>query len=228
MASKKQGKIKIIKGGPYIVTGGIPLVEKLIVPEGSHNEYRTSHEYPLQEEYALCRCGHSKHMPFCDGCHEESGFVGNETASRMQFADRAERLEGPELTLLDDGRCAFARFCHRDEGKVWDLIRKSADPDIKESAIRGAQECPAGRLVVLDKDGQEIEPVLDQSIEVLKDVEKDVCGPLFVKGKIELESSDGSLYESRNRMALCRCGKSIRKPFCDATHISIQFKENNQ
>lgn len=219
-ASGEKGRIKIIKGGPYVVTGSIPLSGKRIVPVGKHNEYHAVRDYPLQEEYALCRCGHSKNMPFCDGCHEKAGFVGNETASRMDYSDRAERIEGPELTLLDDSRCAFARLCHREEGKVWNLIEKSHDPDLRNEAIRGAQECPAGRLVILDKEGNEMEPVFEQAIEVLEDSSNHVLGPLFVKGKIPLESSDGTCYELRNRMALCRCGKSIRKPFCDAAHVN--------
>lgn len=174
----------------------------------------------MQAEYALCRCGHSKHMPFCDGGHEKVGFVGNETASRMNYIDRAERREGPQLTLLDDNRCAFARLCHREEGKVWNLIDKSDDPNLREEAIKGANECPSGRLVVLDRSGNEIEPDFEPSIEVLEDFSNNVCGPIYVKGRISLESSDGTLYELRNRMALCRCGKSVRKPFCDASHIT--------
>lgn len=217
----KKANIKIIEGGPYIVTGSIPLSEKIIIPVDNHYEYQTGREYPLQAEYALCRCGHSKHMPFCDGCHEEAGFIGRETASRKEYIDRADRKEGPQLILLDDNRCAFARFCHRDEGKVWDLIDKSGDPNLREEAIKGANECPSGRLVVLDQAGNEIEPDFKPSIELLKDDAKDVYGAIYVKGRIPLQSSDGTFYELRNRMALCRCGKSIRKPFCDASHVEF-------
>jgi len=223
--SEDQGKIKVIKGGPYVVTGNIPLSEKIIVSTGEENEYRPGREFLQQEEYALCRCGHSKNMPYCDGSHEDIGFAGNETASRSNFADRAERREGPGLTLLEDNRCAYARFCHRREGKVWNLIDQSDDPVLREQAIKAATDCPAGRLVVLDKEGNEIEPFFSPSIEVLQDPEKEASGPLFVKGMIPLESSDGELYEARNRVALCRCGKSCRKPFCDGTHAAIKFTE---
>ena len=36
---------------------------------------------------------------------------------------------------------------------------------------------------------------------------------------------DGSTYELRNRYALCRCGASRNKPFCDAMHVSIGFSD---
>ena len=51
-----------------------------------------------------------------------------------------------------------------------------------------------------------------------------ISGPIRVKGGVRLESTDGKLYETRNRVTLCRCGKSKNKPFCDATHVSIKFK----
>jgi CDGSH-type Zn-finger protein len=39
-----------------------------------------------------------------------------------------------------------------------------------------------------------------------------------VRGGITIESADGVPYEVRNRVTLCRCGRSDNKPFCDASH----------
>ena len=50
-------------------------------------------------------------------------------------------------------------------------------------------------------------------------------GPLLVRGPIRLESSDGRLIEqTRRTVALCRCGVSTIKPFCDGTHKLVHFK----
>ena len=226
MNNDKKCKIKILKNGPYIVMGNVPLSEKIIVSKGKMNVFKDGRKLPQAEEYALCRCGKSKNAPFCDGSHDKVGFDGTERASREKFEDRAELLEGPDLDLLDDNRCAFARFCHREDGKVWELTENSNNPKYREEAIIAASECPAGRLVAYDKTGKALEPEYEPSIEILQDPEKEASGPIFVKGNIPIESSEGYTYEIRNRVTLCRCGKSRNRPFCDATHISINYIDN--
>ena len=48
-------------------------------------------------------------------------------------------------------------------------------------------------------------------------------GPLKVEGPITLVDADGSEYETRKTIFLCRCGGSTKKPFCDGTHSKIAF-----
>ncbi|MGI9086372.1 MAG: CDGSH iron-sulfur domain-containing protein [Chthoniobacterales bacterium] len=55
-------------------------------------------------------------------------------------------------------------------------------------------------------------------IEIIKN------GPLIVNGPVELKDADGQAYPAQKRMALCRCGASIDKPFCDGTHSRIGFQ----
>ena len=81
------------------------------------------------------------------------------------------------------------------------------------------QTISSGRLLVWDKDGNPIEPELEPSIELVEDPSKGVSGPLWVRGGIPIESADGTTYEIRNRITLCRCGKSENKPFCDGIHL---------
>jgi CDGSH-type Zn-finger protein len=49
-------------------------------------------------------------------------------------------------------------------------------------------------------------------------------GPLIVNGPVELKDADGKLYPVKERIALCRCGGSTTKPFCDGTHSRIGFQ----
>jgi CDGSH-type Zn-finger protein len=218
-------KITILKHGPYLVEGAIPLDEKIMVSTGHHREYQQGRTFKTEENYALCRCGHSENAPFCDGAHVDAGFDGTEVASTLSFDERAELFPGPTLDLFDDNRCAFARFCHREDGEVWTLTERSDDPRLREEAILASTDCPAGRLVHHDKEAeyQEIEPTLEPSISILQDPERHVSAPLYVKGGVPLISAEGSTYEQRNRYALCRCGASRNKPFCDASHVNADY-----
>lgn len=60
----------------------------------------------------------------------------------------------------------------------------------------------------------------------MSDVTIDIVenGPLIVNGAVELKDSDGTAYPAKQRMALCRCGASTTKPFCDGTHSKIGFQ----
>jgi len=71
-----------------------------------------------------------------------------------------------------------------------------------------------------------VEPVLPVSIGVVEDPDQQCSGPLWLRGGIEVVSSDGFAYEVRNRVTLCRCGESKNKPFCDGTHIEIGFRDD--
>ncbi|MEU7590581.1 CDGSH iron-sulfur domain-containing protein [Micromonospora sp. NPDC049230] len=50
-------------------------------------------------------------------------------------------------------------------------------------------------------------------------------GPLLVRGDFALVTPDGEHIDARRgTVALCRCGKSALKPFCDGTHKAINFQ----
>jgi len=219
-SSHDGSKIRTSKNGPYLVSGAIPLAKQIIGidAEGYSYEWREGNKYPSKDNYALCRCGQSKNKPFCDGTHIKVNFDGTETASRESYLDQAERIDGPALELTDAQElCAAARFCDR-AGGVWNLVQQSIDPDSKRIAIEQAGNCPSGRLVVWDKKGKAHEPEFEPSIGLVEDPQEGMRGPIWVRGGIPIESADGSTYEIRNRVALCRCGKSSNKPFCDGSH----------
>lgn len=59
------------------------------------------------------------------------------------------------------------------------------------------------------------------------DVVITVCldGPLLVRGPVEILDADGTPIEpGRSTIALCRCGRSRRKPFCDGSHVVARFR----
>jgi CDGSH-type Zn-finger protein len=61
-------------------------------------------------------------------------------------------------------------------------------------------------------------PMAQVTIDTIKN------GPYIVTGEVELIDADGNKYPVEKRMALCRCGASTEKPFCDGTHSKIGFQ----
>jgi len=50
-------------------------------------------------------------------------------------------------------------------------------------------------------------------------------GPLLIRGAFTIVAQDGTVIEpGRPTVALCRCGRSAIKPFCDGTHKAIGFR----
>jgi CDGSH-type Zn-finger protein len=215
-------KITVSRDGPFIVTGGVPLMVMEICndDEGNCRTWKKVKEYPLQQTYALCRCGHSKHKPFCDGTHAKIHFDGTEMAGDEPYLQHPRIIRGPDLDLADyEGICVHARFCMR-AGGIWNLTEESDDPEARKTAIEEACNCPSGRLVVSDPEtGQPIEPVFERSVVVIEYPARGEHGPLWVRGGIPIVSADGREYTVRNRVTLCRCGKSGNEPFCDGSHV---------
>jgi CDGSH-type Zn-finger protein len=221
MSVRKEPKIVISKDGPYIVYGDIPLsLETIAVDaEGGSWEWEHGRSFPITDAYALCRCGQSGNKPFCDGTHAKIGFDGTETAARVPHVEQADVLDGPTMVLEDATvLCAYARFCDV-AGTIWKLIGETDQPNAREMVAREEMHCPSGRLVVLDKTtGKRIEPELATAIGLVEDPAQNCSGPLWAQGGIPVESADGTTYEARNRVTLCRCGASKNKPFCDGSH----------
>ncbi len=50
-------------------------------------------------------------------------------------------------------------------------------------------------------------------------------GPFLVKGSFALTDAEGKAIPTKGEpVALCRCGQSATKPFCDGTHKRIGFQ----
>lgn len=218
-------KITITRDGPYEVSGGVELYNDSIASNaaGDAVAWEKGRCYENKEDsYQLCRCGHSRNKPYCDGTHNDAEFCGRETANRPSYDASAEVQEGETINLMDDpSLCVGARFC--DVGaSVWRYVEQSGDPDSRAKAVDEACKCPSGRLTVVDRDGGPIEPDLEPGIGVVQDPVNDCRGPLWVKGGIPIEGAGGEKYEVRNRVALCRCGESHNQPYCDGSHYNCQ------
>jgi uncharacterized Fe-S cluster protein YjdI/CDGSH-type Zn-finger protein len=118
--------------------------------------------------------------------------------------------------------CIHAGNCFRDlpevfkpQSRPWILVDAAKADEIAEIVMT----CPTGALHFERLDGGPQEP---QPTEMT--IEARHNGPLYVRGQIRILGPGGRLIREDTRLALCRCGHSENKPFCDGTHRRIGFR----
>src|SRR5262245_49604443 len=200
--------IEVSTNGPYLVSGSCPL------------KHARGENVPARGSYALCRCGNSSSKPFCDGTHAKIGFSGVRLATGPM--DPADAYRGKRITIHDQrGICAHSGVCTDNLARVFRLGQEPwIDPDgaAAEEIIALVKRCPSGALSCSIGDRPAAAGAGERSITVSQN------GPYFVTGGIGLRS-DGAPPPFPERYALCRCGGSKNKPFCDGTHWAIGFDE---
>ena len=170
--------------------------------------------------FSLCRCGASKNKPFCDGTHSQIGFTGQRDNSQKA---EPERYRGKNITIIfdrfmcmGDGHCGEleAVFGTHDEPKY------EPDAASADEIIETIKKCPSGALSYSLNDEQKANYFLNTQIVVEKN------GPYHCHGDINLidDQNSDSLLPKGDHYTLCRCGASKKKPFCDGTHLDIDFK----
>lgn len=140
----------------------------------------------------------------------------------MEDTHRGKVYSGKELEVMyDSGRCTHAAECVRGLPTVFNTRKRPwVNPD-RASADRVAEiilRCPTGALHYERLDGGKNEsPGLRNQVILVN------RGPLYLRGDIQVLNPDGSLFEEETRLALCRCGHSRNKPFCDNSHDRVGF-----
>lgn len=231
--SPPQQRIVVEKNGPYVVHGAVPLVRKTqIVSE--HGEPLTWHKdetLPADETYRLCRCGQSANKPFCDDAHLKCGFDGTETAETNTSAERRVTHQGGTRIVVrrDYSLCCESGFCGSRLTNIKQMTPHTDDTQVRAQVMAMIERCPSGSYTyALTADTPDIEPDLPQQVAVTTEITSDgpVAGPLWVSGGIPIERSDGLPFETRNRVTLCRCGRSNKKPLCDGAHRSLGITDS--
>ena len=112
---------------------------------------------------------------------------------------------GNEIDVHWDGRlCIHIAECG-----------KASDEEVAEVCER----CPSGALTYSDKSGK-VEQAPDENT-----VHVSYNGPLYLHGDLDIKDAPNDMQGVKFRAALCRCGKSKNKPFCDNSHIAAGFQD---
>ncbi len=117
--------------------------------------------------------------------------------------------------------CIHTGYCFRSLPHVfkpgerpWVDVTAASPDEIAAAVMR----CPTGALYFERLDGGPQEAVPAETT-----LAERPNGPLYVRGRLKIRLQDGSVREE-TRVALCRCGQSANKPFCDGTHRRIGFQ----
>ena len=123
----------------------------------------------------------------------------------------------------DASRCIHAAECVRRLPAVFDTARRPwilPSGDSADAIAAVVAHCPTGALHATRLDGGAAEAVPAENVIVPMP-----NGPLYVRGQLQLRSADADVTIDDVRLALCRCGQSRNKPFCDNSHRDAGFSD---
>jgi CDGSH-type Zn-finger protein/uncharacterized Fe-S cluster protein YjdI len=118
-------------------------------------------------------------------------------------------------------RCIHAAECLRGLPDVFDNGRRPWVQPANAAADRIAgvvRRCPSGALHYRRKNGGP-----EEAADARNTVVPTPDGPYYVRGQVTITAPDGGEMRTETRAALCRCGRSENKPFCDNSHWSVSF-----
>ncbi len=208
-ADSHQPVIEERPSGP-LVAKSIP---RLIDPAGEDLQVRPA--------MALCRCGQSKNKPYCDGSHNDIGFVTDPSPDRTPDGMRV--FKGKQVDVhYNRLLCSHAGVCGARLKAAFDtrrdpwIVPDNATPDQIRDVV---EACPSGALSWSEPGGQ-----AQHIVEKEPGVNIERNGPYRVV-KIPLASGIHVEGASPDKYVLCRCGASKNKPFCDGSHADIDWSD---
>ncbi|MFD2110883.1 CDGSH iron-sulfur domain-containing protein [Thiorhodococcus fuscus] len=131
---------------------------------------------------------------------------------------------GEEIDVRWDGRlCIHVGECGKAKGDLfvggrepWCLPDTTTKAEVREVIER----CPSGALTYRDTSGEPESPPAENRLMIASD------GPYYLTGDLQIEGAPDDMPGVRTRAAICRCGASKNKPFCDGSHEGAGFKDS--
>ena len=130
-----------------------------------------------------------------------------------------------ELTVIwKPNQCIHSKICWQDLKEVFDPTRKpwiQLENSTAEKIIEQVRKCPSGALSYKTTNMQ---TEIQSETSKVVNIEIKPNGPILIKTECVILHSDGTEEVRTGSTALCRCGASNKKPYCDGEHKKIEFK----
>ncbi len=138
--------------------------------------------------------------------------------------DKVKEYSNGEVTIVwKPNLCIHSTNCVKGLPEVFDNNKRpwiNAEGASTDEIISQVKKCPSGALSYYLNNQKE------KGEQTMSNVKVDLIenGPIIVNGKVELKNSEGEVVPTDETVALCRCGGSTNKPFCDGTHNTNGFQ----
>lgn len=133
-----------------------------------------------------------------------------------------QKYQKDELEIsYDPNICTHAANCVNGFPDIFNIENKpwiNLDTATMEKLTESVKNCPSGALKMID---DSVPPISNEIQSTQINVTSK--GPLIVKGSFKITDHNGNVIDTKDKAALCRCGVSQNKPFCDGAHNKIKF-----
>jgi uncharacterized Fe-S cluster protein YjdI len=123
--------------------------------------------------------------------------------------------------------CIHSKICWTELREVFDpFVRPwvKMDGSTTEKIINQVRKCPSGALSYEMNDDANNATEIKSEAATMLNVEISPNGPILIKTSCSIKHIDGTEEVKEGTTALCRCGASSNKPYCDGSHKKIDFK----
>ena len=140
-----------------------------------------------------------------------------------------QKYSNDKITVEWDSEvCIHSAVCINNLSSVFNLKEKpwvNVDGASVDEITKLIDSCPSKALSYSLKN----QPQADNKMEEVTSTEQvkiDIAenGPYLVNGNFLVVDSNGNEIETKKTVALCRCGASTNKPFCDGSHRKMEFQ----
>jgi uncharacterized Fe-S cluster protein YjdI len=144
----------------------------------------------------------------------------------MDNPDQLKSYTSGEITVhWQPDKCIHSTLCWKRATGLPEVFNPAKRPWIKPEAaskqdiIQVVDRCPSGALSYTLNNVQ----ASPQDAPPGCVVESLPNGPLLIHGDVQVKDANGIITQKSKVTAFCRCGASANKPYCDGSHVAIQF-----